>query len=68
MIHFAADNDIKVYQTKQNNEKFILDAIHQDLNTLKHEEFFEKLRLLMSIEDKDERLRKTILLYDKNEI
>ena len=68
LIHFAADNDIKVYQTKQNNEKFILDAIHQDLNTLKHEEFFEKLRLLMSIEDKDERLRKTILLYDKNEI
>ncbi len=67
LIHFAADNDIKVYQTKQNNEKFILDTVHQDLRTLKHDEFFEKLKVLKNIEDKNERLKKTMLLYEKDE-
>jgi len=66
LIHFAADNDIKIYQTKQNNEKFILDTIHQDLRTLKDDEFYEKLKTLKNIEDKDERLRKTMLLYNEN--
>src|SRR5690606_3946817 len=45
LIHFACDNDIKIYQTVQNNEKFILDIVHQNLGTLKDDEYFEKLRM-----------------------
>jgi hypothetical protein len=63
LVHFAVDNKIKVYQSKQNNEKFTLDAAHEDLRTLKDDEFYQKLRMIKSIEDEEERFRKTMLLY-----
>jgi len=69
LILFAENNNIKVYQTRRSNEKFKLQTTLQNLNSLKHEELFEKLNQMNDIQDSGERLeekRRLFKEFDKN--
>lgn len=67
LIEFAEEKNIKIYQTYQSNEKFTLNAIHQNSNTIKHEEFMYKLNRINEIENYSERFEKAskLLLDDR---
>ena len=67
LILYSENTGIKIYQTKQSEEKFNLNAIPQNIKTLKDDNFFEKLKILNRIEDENIRMKKLHELYKNDE-